>query len=202
MVPSTLAGSVDEVLVEAARMGGPVALKAAESGLRHQIDLGAVRLDLAGETALRRAYRELAETFGAQVLVQRMVAPGVACVVETVEDPVFGPVVGFGLGGVATELLGDRAWRATPLTDLDAEALVDGPRAAPLLRGWRGALPVDRAALVELLLRIGRLVDEQPAVRSLRLDPVLVRAGGLSVLHAEVRIETPVSRQDTGPRRL
>ncbi len=152
---------------------------------------------------MRRAGSELAAAFGAEVLVQPMVPPGVACVVELVEDPAFGPVVGFGLGGVATELLGDRAWRAVPLTDRDAAELVDAPRAAPLLRGHRGAAPVDRAALADLLLRVGRLADDQPRVRALTLNPVLARPDGLSVLHANVRIgSADVPRPDTGPRRL
>ncbi|WFE34397.1 bifunctional GNAT family N-acetyltransferase/acetate--CoA ligase family protein [Micromonospora sp. WMMD975] len=202
VVESVPAGSADEAVAAGERLGWPVALKAAAPGLRHRLDLGAVRLDLADAAALRRAYAEVAPVFGAEVLVQPMVAPGVACVVELVEDPAFGPVVGFGLGGVATELLGDRAWRAVPLTDRDAAELVDEPRAAPLLRGHRGAAPVDRAALVDLLMRVGRLADEQPRVRSLTLNPVLARPDGVSVLHATVGAGAASPRPDTGPRRL
>ncbi|OKI65920.1 bifunctional acetate--CoA ligase family protein/GNAT family N-acetyltransferase [Micromonospora sp. CB01531] len=202
LVESVPARSADEAEVAAERLGYPVALKAAAPGLRHRLDLGAVRLDLADPAALRRAYAELAPAFGLDVLVQPMVPPGVACVVELVEDPAFGPVVGFGLGGVATELLGDRAWRAVPLTDRDAAELVDEPRAAPLLRGHRGGVPVDRAALVDLLVRVGRLADEQPRVRSLALNPVLARPDGISVLHATVRTGLEAPRPDTGPRRL
>lgn len=202
VAPSVPARSVDEAVAAAGALGWPVALKAAAAGLRHRLDLGAVRLDLADEQAVRRAYAEMAAAFGADVLVQAMVPPGVPCVVELVEDPAFGPVVGFGLGGVATELLGDRAWRAVPLTDSDAAELVDTPRAAPLLRGHRGAAPVDRAALAELLLRVGRLADEQPRVRSLTLNPVLARPDGVSVLHATVRTGAAGARPDTGPRRL
>ncbi|MEH0846016.1 GNAT family N-acetyltransferase [Micromonospora sp. CPCC 205711] len=202
LVESAPAATVDDALAAAERLGWPVALKAAAPGLRHRLDLGAVRLDLADPAALRRAYAEMTPVFGADVLVQPMVPPGVACVVELVEDPAFGPVVGFGLGGVATELLGDRAWRAVPLTDRDAAELVDEPRAAPLLRGHRGAAPVDRAALVDLLLRVGRLADEQPRVRSLTLNPVLARPDGISVLHAAVGVGSAGARPDTGPRRL
>ncbi|NJP31648.1 bifunctional acetate--CoA ligase family protein/GNAT family N-acetyltransferase [Micromonospora thermarum] len=202
VVESVPAASEDEAAEAAADLGFPVALKASAPGLRHRLDLGAVRLDLADEAAVRRAYAEMSAEFGADVLVQPMVPPGVACVVELVEDPAFGPVVGFGLGGVATELLGDRAWRAVPLTDLDAAELVDEPRAAPLLRGHRGAAPVDRAALADLLLRVGQLADEQPRVRALTLNPVLARPDGLSVLHATVRIGSAAARPDTGPRRL
>ncbi|MEU9506645.1 GNAT family N-acetyltransferase [Micromonospora sp. NPDC048170] len=202
VVESVPARSAGEAADAAAWLGFPVALKAAAPGLRHRLDLGAVRLDLPDAATVRRTYAEMAAVFGADVLVQPMVPPGVACVVELVEDPAFGPVVGFGLGGVATELLGDRAWRAVPLTDLDAAELVDEPRAAPLLRGHRGAAPVDRAALADLLLRVGRLADEQPRVRALTLNPVLARPDGISVLHATVRIGSAVPRPDTGPRRL
>ncbi|HEU4423480.1 MAG TPA: GNAT family N-acetyltransferase, partial [Pilimelia sp.] len=162
VVPSVVADSARAAARAAGRLGYPVALKAARAGMRHRVDLGAVRLGLATARAVGRAYADLAAVFGPRVLVQPMVSAGVACVVEVHEDPAFGPVVGFGLGGVATELLGDRAYRALPLTDRDAAALVDGPRAAPLLHGFRGAEPVDVDALADLLLRVGRLVDEHP----------------------------------------
>ncbi|MEV4276235.1 bifunctional acetate--CoA ligase family protein/GNAT family N-acetyltransferase [Actinoplanes xinjiangensis] len=202
VLPSTLAGSADAAVEAAAELGFPVALKAAGGALRHRIDLGAVRLAVSGEQGVRMAYAELADAFGPDVLVQTMVPPGVACTIEMVEDPAFGPVIGFGLGGVASELLGDLAWRAAPLTDRAAEALVDEPRAAPLLHGYRGSTPVDRAALIDLLLRVGRLADEQPRVRSLTLNPVLARPDGWSVLHAAIEFGDPGARPDTGPRRL
>ena len=202
VLPSRDIVTLDEAVSAAAELGYPVALKAAVGGLRHRIDLGAVRLGLSDENAVRRAYAEMAPVFGDRMLVQSMVAPGVACTVEVVEDPAFGPVVGFGLGGVAGELLGDRAWRAAPLTDRSAAALVDEPRAAPLLHGYRGARPVDRDALIDLLLRVGRLVDENPEIRCLSLNPVLARPDGYAVLHAVVERGEAVPRPDTGPRRL
>ncbi|MEU4241474.1 GNAT family N-acetyltransferase [Actinoplanes sp. NPDC026619] len=202
VVPSTLCTSLSAALESAAALGYPVALKAAGGALRHRIDLGAVRLALADADDVAAAYEDLSRNFGPDVLVQTMVAPGVACTVEVVEDPAFGPVVGFGLGGVASELLGDLAWRAAPLTDRAAEALVDEPRAAPLLHGYRGSAPVDRAALIDLLLRIGRLADDHPRLRSLMLNPVLARPDGISVLHVATEIGSPALRPDTGPRRL
>jgi acyl-CoA synthetase (NDP forming)/GNAT superfamily N-acetyltransferase len=201
VVPSTLVSSADEAVAAAGTLGYPVVLKAAGGALRHRIDLGAVRLGLADEEDVRAAYGELS-AFGPDVLVQTMVAAGVACTIEVVEDPAFGPVVGFGLGGVASELLGDLAWRAAPLTDRAAEALVDEPRAAPLLHGYRGSAPVNRAALVDLLLRVGRLADEHPRLRALELNPVLARPDGYSILHAATEIGDPLPRPDSGPRRL
>ncbi|MDY7090174.1 MAG: GNAT family N-acetyltransferase [Actinomycetota bacterium] len=202
VVPSTLVTSADEAIVAAETLGYPVALKAAGGALRHRIDLGAVRLALADGEDVRSAYAELSGAFGPEVLVQTMVRAGVACRVEVMEDPAFGPIVGFGLGGVASELLGDLAWRAAPLTDRAAEALVDEPRAAPLLHGYRGSEPVDRAALIDLLLRVGRLADDHPRLRGLSLNPVLARPDGFSVLHAATEVGDPARRPDTGPRRL
>ena len=202
VVPSTLATTADEAVAAAGALGYPVALKAAGGALRHRIDLGAVRLALADEDDVRAAYAELSTAFGPDVLVQTMVPAGVACRVEVMEDPAFGPIVGFGLGGVASELLGDLAWRAAPLTDRAAEALVVEPRAAPLLHGYRGSAPVDREALIDLLLRVGRLADDHPRLRKLSLNPVLARPDGISVLHAATEIGDPARRPDTGPRRL
>lgn len=203
VVPSRWA-SGDHIVDLAAGMGLPVALKVAKKPWRHRLDLGAVRLNLTSPTAVAEAYEELERLFGrgVEVVVQPMVAPGVACVVEVVDDPSFGPVVGFGLGGEAVDLLGDRAWRPVPLTDRDAAALVLAPRAAPLLTGYRGADPVDLDALADLLLRVGRLVDEQTTLSSLTLNPVLARPSGLAVLHASAEFAPHLPRPDSGPRRL
>jgi acyl-CoA synthetase (NDP forming) len=135
-------------------------------------------------------------------LVQPMAAAGVATVVGVVDDPSFGALVSFGLGGVATELLGDRAYAAVPLSDLDAAALVRAPRAAPLLSGYRGAEPVDTAGLEDLLLRLSRLAEDHPEVLEVELNPVLVSRQELAVLAAHVRIGPPTARADPGPRRL
>ncbi|MEV4514110.1 GNAT family N-acetyltransferase [Dactylosporangium sp. NPDC049525] len=203
VVPSRRATGPDVATVAEA-LGLPVALKVATKPWRHRLDLGAVRLNLTTRDLVDDAYQELERLFGlgVEVLVQPMVAPGVACVVEVVDDPAFGPVVGFGLGGEAADLLGDRAWRPVPLTDRDAAALVRAPRAAPLLTGYRGSAPVDLDALADLLLRIGRLVDDQPTLSSLSLNPILARPEGLAVLHATADFTTPLPRPDSGPRRL
>jgi hypothetical protein len=179
-----------------------VAVKSAAPQLRHRLDLGAVRLDVADGKAARTAYAEIAARFGPDVLVQPMAAPGVACVIEVLDDPAFGPVIGFGLGGIASDLLGDRAWRTVPLTDVDAMALLAAPRAAELLRGYRGAPNVDQAALADLLVRLAVLADENPEVKHLVLNPVLAHPEGLTVVHAELFYGGSARRPDTGPRHL
>jgi acyl-CoA synthetase (NDP forming) len=201
-VPTRRADTEGLAVAAAIELGFPVAVKAADPDLRHRLDLGAVRLDLVDPPSVRSAYAEISAQFGAAMLVQPMVAPGVACVVEVIDDPAFGPVVGFGIGGVASDLLGDRAWRVAPLTDRDAVALVHDPAAAAMLFGYRGAPPVDAASLVDLLLRVGRLADENPEVKRLELNPVLAHPEGLAVLHAELSYGAGAPRPDTGPRRL
>jgi acyl-CoA synthetase (NDP forming)/GNAT superfamily N-acetyltransferase len=210
VVPSRPAADAQAAVEAADALGYPVALKLADPRLRHRIDLGAVRLDLPDASAVRAAYEDLTRLIAAggwtdvqrRVIVQPMVPPGVPWVVEALQDPRFGPVVGFGPGGVTGELLADLAWRVAPLTDRDAGALVREPRSAPLLFGHRGARPVSVADLEGLLLRVGRLIDERPDIRLLRLNPVLARPDGLSVLHATVHYGHDVDRPDTGPRRL
>ncbi|MGW7355395.1 GNAT family N-acetyltransferase [Streptomyces sp. NPDC054802] len=190
----------------AARLGYPVALKTTAPHLRHRADLGGVRLDLADETQLRQAYRELTDLLGKpaelQPVVQAMVPRGVDTVVRAAIGPAVGAVLSFGLAGAASELLGDTAHRLVPATDRDAAELIRTVRTAPLLFGWRGSAPVDTAALEELLLRVSRLVDDHPEVVGVSLEPVVVAQHGLSVLDASVRLAPPPPRSDLGPRRL
>ncbi|KUL37044.1 bifunctional GNAT family N-acetyltransferase/acetate--CoA ligase family protein [Streptomyces regalis] len=187
-------------------LGYPVALKATAPHLRHRADLGGVRLDLADEEQLRRAYAELTELFGRpqelRPVVQSMAPRGVDTVVRAVIDPAAGAVLSFGLAGAASQLLGDTAHRLIPVTDRDATSIVRSIRTAPLLFGWRGSTPVDTPALEELLLRVSRLVDDHPEVVAATLEPVVVATHGLSVLGASVRLAPPPARDDLGPRTL
>ncbi|MFG3021634.1 GNAT family N-acetyltransferase [Streptomyces sp. NPDC048254] len=206
-VHRALAAPTPEAAVAAARdLGYPVALKATAPHLRHRADLGGVRLDLADEEQLRRAYTELTELFGPpgelRPVVQRMAPRGVDTVVRAVIDPAAGAVLSFGLAGAASQLLGDTAHRLVPVTDRDATSLVRSIRTAPLLFGWRGSAPVDTPALEELLLRVSRLVDDHPEVVAVTLEPVVVARHGVSVLGATVRLAPPPARDDLGPRTL
>ncbi|GGQ76664.1 bifunctional acetate--CoA ligase family protein/GNAT family N-acetyltransferase [Streptomyces flaveolus] len=196
----------DDAVAAAGTLGYPVALKATAPHLRHRADLGGVRLDLADEEQLRRAYAELTELFGRpeelRPVVQGMAPRGVDTVVRAVIDPAAGAVLSFGLAGAATQLLGDMAHRLIPVTDREATSLIRSIRTAPLLFGWRGSAPVDAPALEELLLRVSRLVDDHPEVVAVTLEPVVVAPRGLSVLGASVRLAPPPARDDLGPRTL
>jgi acyl-CoA synthetase (NDP forming)/GNAT superfamily N-acetyltransferase len=199
-----LVSDVEEAVAAADELGYPVALKAVGDRWRHRTDLVGVRLDLGAGAAVRRAHGDLTRLTGeSQVYVQRMAPKGVSCVLEIVEDPSFGSLLSFGLSGMATQLLGDRAFRVVPVSDQDAAALVRAPRAAPLLAGYRGTEPVDLAALENLVLRVGRIAEDLPEVRSLSLDPVLSSPEGAFVTGARIVVGPPPTRRERGgPRRL
>ena len=204
--PVTPVLSEEEAVEAASRAGYPVVLKTLDPRFVSRTDLGGVRLNIENDRAARTAYLSMAASLDPvavrRLVVQRMAAPGVACVVSSVEDPLFGPVVSFGLAGVVPALLGDRAYRIPPLTDVEAADLVAEPGAAPMLDGYGGSAAVDKAALSDLLLRVGELADDIPELAELRLEPVVVSGSGLAVLGARAVLRRAAARADTGARRL
>ena len=128
---------------------------------------------------------------------------GVPVAVRSIEDPLFGPVVSFGISGPLTELLGDKSYRIPPLGDRDAAAMVREIRSSPMLFGYRGSETVDVAAVEQLILRVARLQHDLPQVASLELSLVLAGVSGLSVLTGAARVE-PVAdpRSDWFVRRM
>jgi acyl-CoA synthetase (NDP forming)/RimJ/RimL family protein N-acetyltransferase len=194
----------EDAVAAAAELGGPVVLKAEVAGVVHKTDAGAVRLNLRTPEDVAGAYQQFTTRFGAdlqRVLLQPMLADGVETLIGVVQEPVFGPLVVFGLGGVASEVLGDHAARLSPLTDADAEDMVGGVRAAPLLTGHRGSPAVDTAALAEVLLRVSRLADDLPEVAELDLNPVIARPHDVQVVDLRIKA-APSTPRDPFLRRL
>ena len=204
--PTVAVASPDEAVAAAAELGYPVVLKSTSPLFRHQVGASGVRVDLASETSVREAFAtlcgRLAPLAANSFVVQRMADPGVPCVINTTEDPLFGPVVSFSVAGPPTELLGDVGHRIPPLTDVDVSDLISSVRAAPLLHGHRGAAPVNRGALSDLIARAAVLADEIPEVAFLDLNPVNAHPGGVDVLGAEVVVAPASVRKDTGRRAL
>ncbi|MEU2173793.1 GNAT family N-acetyltransferase [Nocardia sp. NPDC019219] len=195
--------NAEEAVAAAEELGYPVAAKATGEHWRRRPDLTGVRLDLWRPEAVRQGYADLAELCGDPVVhIQKMATKGVGCILRVQDDPSFGSVIEFGLSGLIIELLGDRAYRALPLTADEATALIDAPRAAPLLSGTPASPRVDKAALSELAQRISALFDDLPEMRELSFDPVLASPTSAEILYARGRIGPEPSRFDTGPRRL
>ncbi|WP_402464907.1 GNAT family N-acetyltransferase [Isoptericola aurantiacus] len=201
--------TADEAVAAAEEVGWPVALKSASPALRHRSDLGGVRLDIADADDLRHDVARL-RGVAATVLgeddpefeVQAMAPAGVACVVRSAEDPLFGPMVSFGLAGDAVDLLDDVAHAIPPLTDVDVSAMVSTVRAAPRLYGYGGTPPADVDALEDVLARVSVMADDLPELAALELYPVVVAGQGAAVLHATARLRPAGRRADTLRRAL
>jgi acyl-CoA synthetase (NDP forming) len=143
----------------------------------------------------------LLDCYGIAMAESRLAADGVELLVGVVHDPSFGPVVACGAGGTAVEPLNDVAVRLTPLTDRDAAEMVRSLASFPLLDGYRGAAKADVAALEELLLRVGALVEAHPQVAELDCNPVMALPDGVVVVDARVRVEAASPPPPLGARR-
>jgi acyl-CoA synthetase (NDP forming)/RimJ/RimL family protein N-acetyltransferase len=204
--PAEPVTSAEEAVAAAERIGLPVVVKATDPLVRHQPGLLWVRSHLHTPQDVAQAYESLAEALerlGVEgIAVQAMAPAGVAVEVTSTEDPLFGPVVAFGVAGLPVDLLGDVAHGFPPLTDVDVADMIASVRAAPMLNGYRGAPPVDLAALHDLVARISVLADDLPEVAALRLNPVMAHPDGVAVLGAEIRVTQSPLRTDQGRRAL
>ena len=184
LVPERVAATKTAAVEAAAELGFPVVLKTAAPGA-HKTEQGGIALDLADEAAVLDA----AERIGPPFLVQPFVRGGAELLAGAVQDPVFGPLVAFGPGGVLAELIGEAQFRLAPLTDLDAGELVRSGKAGRLVAGFRGTPPADESALVDLLLRLSLLADDLPEIAELDLNPVLALPDRCFAVDARVRVE-------------
>jgi acyl-CoA synthetase (NDP forming)/RimJ/RimL family protein N-acetyltransferase len=204
--PTIAASTADEAVAAAGQLGYPVVIKSISPAVRHQPGQAAMHVDLQTEASVRDSFEALsarlssldADTF----VVQRMGTPGVACVIRTSEDPVFGPVVTFSVAGPPTDLLDDIGYRIPPLTDIDVTDLISSVKASPLLDGYRGSAPVDRKALADLIARVSVMADRQPDVALLEINPVLAHPGGVDVLGVEIVVTPSTKRTDAERRAL
>lgn len=190
-----LAPDADSALALAERIGYPVVLKLAAQNVVHKSDIGGVMLDIAGPDALRTAFAALIERAHAAVpdaqiegaFVQKMIPPGLDLIVGTVRDPQFGPLVMVGSGGTQVELLKDVTFELAPLTRAQADAMLDRTTAGRLLAGYRGAPPADRAAVVDVIVRLAQLVHEHPQIAEIEINPLMVMAAGAGVWAVDTR---------------
>ena len=189
LVPERLASDTEEAIRAAGELGLPAVVKTAAAGA-HKTETGGVALDLRDEEQVRAAL----ERIGPPVIVQPYVRGGAELLAGVVQDPVFGPLVAFGPGGVLAELIGDAAFRVAPLTDVDAEELVHQGKAGRLVAGFRGAPAADEGALVDLLHRLSRLADDLPELAELDLNPVVALTTGCVAVDARARIARPAAR--------
>ena len=200
LAASAVAHTADEAAALAAVLGFPVVAKILSPRVQHKTEIGGVRLNLQNDDAVRAAFDDIlarARHAGVLdavdgVLIQPMLTGGVETMIGVAADRLFGPLIGFGLGGIYVELMGDVRFRIAPLTDLDADELLHEIRGFPLLQGYRGQPAADVDALRDLLLRVSRLADEVPEIVELDLNPVIaLPAGhGCRIVDARIKVET------------
>ncbi|MFS4092957.1 GNAT family N-acetyltransferase [Streptomyces sp. AF1A] len=206
-IPWAWARDEAEAVAAAERLRGPdggVVMKAYWPGLVHKSEQRALYLDLRNASQVRAAHRDLVARFGDRmtgVVVQPLAERGTELFAGVVQDEVFGPLVVFGLGGTATELLADHAARLAPLTDVDVHDLLTSPRCSPLLFGYAGSPAADLGALERLLHRLSRMATDLPQLAEADLNPVLAGPHGVTTLDARVRL-VPRRPYDPYLRRL
>jgi hypothetical protein len=182
-------------------------LKATADHVRERPDMAHVWRNINDGHEMEEAWRSLTAFVGdvdaAGFVVQKVAGPGVPIVVRSIEDPLFGPVVSFGVGGPMSELLGDRSYRIPPLSQRDAAAMVREVKAAPMLFGYRGTDVVDVEEVERLIRRVAQLQNDLPQISALTLDLVLAGPHGAHVLTAGGRVEPVVDpRSDWFVRRM
>ncbi|MGE5346384.1 MAG: acetate--CoA ligase family protein, partial [Acidithiobacillales bacterium] len=201
VAPGGVARTPDEAAALARSIGFPVAVKLAAPGILHKTEKGAIHLNVGDEIAVRLAFGEIRRSLEADqgveamegVLVQPMAGTDVEVMVRMVEDPHFGPLVAFGLGGIHVEVIADVGVRVTPLTDRAAQAMVRDIRGYSLLEGYREHPPADVPAIHDVLLRVSRLVEEVPEVAEIELGPIFVGppGGGCYIFDSRIDVAPP-----------
>ena len=197
VVETKLAGTQKEAVLLSRKIGFPVALKIASPDVIHKSDSGGVKLALNNATEVKKAYEEIFKKVKKHnshavihgVSVQKMVRPGTEVIVGTSKDPQFGPVIMFGLGGIFVELLKDVSFRVIPVDRRDAQEMIEEIKGYPLLQGFRGTEPASISAIVEIILKISRLVEENPQIKELELNPVFAYRDKALAVDARIILE-------------
>jgi acetyl coenzyme A synthetase (ADP forming)-like protein len=194
-----LAPDLETALTLAGEIGDPVVLKLAANGVVHKSEVGGVILNIGGPDKLREAFtaimtraaEHLSPSAIEGVYVQKMVPSGVDLIVGVVRDPQFGPLVMVGVGGIQVDLVRDVTFELAPLTPAQADAMIDRTSAGRLLAGFRGALPADRAAVVDVIVRLAQLAFDHPAIAEIEINPLMVMEadGGTWAVDARARVE-------------
>jgi acetyltransferase len=209
IVASYLAEDPDQAASLAEKIGYPIALKIRSPDITHKSDVGGVALNIGDADGLKREAATMIERVRAArpaarvdgFLVQPMISRrgAMELLVGLVEDAIFGPLVAFGQGGTAVEVIHDSSLELPPLNELLARRLMARTRVWQLLQGYRGKPPADIEAVVEVLIRLGQLASDHPEIRELDINPLMVDSTGVIALDARLRVAQPDS---AGPSRL
>jgi acetyl-CoA synthetase (ADP-forming) len=192
-IPTTsdkLATNVAEARTYAQELGYPVVLKICSPTILHKTEMSGVRLGLVDAAEVKTAFIEMTTAVRQRlpdatihgVLVHHMVPDATEVIVGAKRDPIFGPVVMFGLGGVLVEVLDDTAVRLAPITVEEALQMVKEIRGFPLLSGFRGSTKADLESLTAIMVQVSRIIEEIPEISEIDLNPIfLYETGAITV---------------------
>jgi acetate---CoA ligase (ADP-forming) subunit beta len=197
VVETKLAKTQKEAVSLSQKMGFPVALKITSPDVIHKSDSGGVKLSINSVAEVKKAYDEILKKVRKQypdaiihgVSVQKMALPGTEVIIGTSKDPQFGPVIMFGLGGIFVELLKDVSFRVIPVEQRDAQEMIKEIKGYPLLQGYRGKEPANISALVEIILKISKLIEENPQIKELELNPIFAYKNKAVAVDARIILE-------------
>jgi acetyl-CoA synthetase (ADP-forming) len=190
--------SVEEAVKYSHEIGYPVVLKVVSPDVLHKSDAGAVRVNLKNDSEVRVAYAEIARNVRnfksdakiVGIIVEELAPQGHEVIVGMAKDPQFGPALMFGLGGIFVEVLKDVSFRIAPLTEYDAQEMIREIKGYPVLTGIRGQKPADIQSLVDIILKVSRLVTEHLEIEQLDLNPIFVYPQGAKIVDARIILST------------
>jgi acyl-CoA synthetase (NDP forming) len=197
VIETRLAINQKEAVSISQRIGFPVALKITSPDVVHKTDSDGVKLGLRNGSEVKKAYDDILKSVKKKyprglihgISVQKMAPPGTEVIVGTSKDPQFGPVIMFGLGGIFVEVLRDVSFRVIPVNRKDAQEMIREIKGFPLLQGYRGKEPVNIPALVEMILKISRFINENPQIREMELNPIFAYKDKALAVDARIILE-------------
>ena len=201
--PSINVNSAADALVAAECLGLPVAMKINSPDITYKSDVGGVRLNIREPRTVRTAFREMMDAVAIQSPEARIIGVSIEPMLERphareihigiLQDPVFGPVISFGTGGTAVEILADNQVALPPLNEYLSKQLIQGTRAATFLRKYRHMPEADLAQLINVLQRVSEIACELPEISELDINPLLVDEQGVVVVDARIRVAHPAT---------
>lgn len=195
--PTGYGTNLKEVLAEAEKIGFPIVIKVSSQDIIHKSDIGGVVTGIRNIDDLEKEFRQMQLRISQKVpdakiegyIIERMES-GIELLVGSTIDPMFGPILAFGLGGIYVEVLKDVVFRLIPIEREDATEMLSEIKAAKILDGIRGQPPIDKKALVDLLLQTSDFINQHPEIEELDLNPVFATEKGVSVVDARIILKT------------
>ena len=191
--PTGFGTNLNEIITEAEKIGFPVVIKVSSQDIIHKSDIGGVITGIRGIDELKEEYEQMQQRISQKApnariegyIIEKMES-GIELLVGSTIDPMFGPILAFGLGGIYVEVLKDVVFRLIPIEREDATEMLSEIKATKILDGIRGQPPINKKALVDLLIKTSDFIDHHPEIEELDLNPVFATEKGVSVVDARI----------------